>query len=60
MGVYKKTNMTHSGRPVWQSTAGDDIFLFYNGNIRNRILMVHNQYLKVSLKATLNGSSAMS
>ena len=31
MGVYKITNITHSGRPVWQSTVRDDRYLFYNG-----------------------------
>ena len=31
LGVYKRTNMTHSGRPVWQSTVRDDRYLFYNG-----------------------------
>ena len=31
MGVYKITNRTHSGRPVWQSTVRDDRYLFYNG-----------------------------
>ena len=32
LGVYKRTNMTHSGRPVWQSTVRDDrYYLFYNG-----------------------------
>ena len=33
MGVYKITNRTHSGRPVWQSTVRDDRYLFYNGMI---------------------------
>ena len=32
MGVYKITNITHSGRPVWQSTVREDRYLFYNGN----------------------------
>ena len=31
LGVYMKTNMTHSGRPVWKSTVRDDRYLFYNG-----------------------------
>ena len=31
MGVYKITNITHSGRPVWQSIVRDR-YLFYNGN----------------------------
>ena len=31
LGVYIKTNMTHSDRPVWQSTDRDDRYLFYNG-----------------------------
>ena len=31
MGVYKITNITHSGRPVWQSTIREDRYLFYNG-----------------------------
>ena len=30
MGVYKITNMTRSGRPVWQSTVREDNYLFYN------------------------------
>ena len=33
MGVYKITNITHSDRPVWQSSVREDRFLFYNGNI---------------------------
>ena len=33
MGVYKITNITHSGRPVWQSTVREDRYLLYNGNI---------------------------
>ena len=32
MGVYKITNITHSGRPVWQSTVREDRYLFFNGN----------------------------
>ena len=32
LGVYKMTNTTHSGRPVWQSTVRADRFFFYNGN----------------------------
>ena len=32
LGVYKRTNMTHSGRPVWQSTVRNDRYLFYEGN----------------------------
>ena len=32
LGVYKKTNQTWSGRPVWKSTVRDDRFLFYHGN----------------------------
>ena len=39
LGVYKRTNMTHSGRPVWQSTVRDDRFLFYNGNITANIFI---------------------
>ena len=31
LGVYMKTNKTHSDRPVWQSTDRDDRYLFYNG-----------------------------
>ena len=31
MGVYKITNMTHSGKPVWLSTIRDDRYLFFNG-----------------------------
>ena len=31
LGVYIKTNMTHSDRPVWQSTDRDDRYLFYKG-----------------------------
>ena len=34
MGVYKITNITHSGRPVWQITTGLGGFLFYNGTTR--------------------------
>ena len=30
MGVYKITNITHSGRPVWHS---EDRFLVYYGNV---------------------------
>ena len=32
MGVYKISNITHSGRPVWQNTVLEDRYLFYNGN----------------------------
>ena len=32
MGVYKITNITHSDRPVWQSSVREDRFLFYHGN----------------------------
>ena len=32
LGIYMKTNMTHLGRPVWQSTVRDDRYLFYNGS----------------------------
>ena len=32
MGVYKITNITHSGRPVWQSRVRGDRYLVYNGN----------------------------
>ena len=38
LGLYKRTNMNHSGRPVWQTTSNDERFLFYNGN--NHILMI--------------------
>ena len=31
LGVYIRMNMTHSDRPVWQSTVRDDRYLFYNG-----------------------------
>ena len=31
LGVYKITNITHNGRPVWQSTVREDRYLFYNG-----------------------------
>ena len=31
MGVYKITNITHSGRPVWQSRVREDRYLFYDG-----------------------------
>ena len=31
LGVYKRTNMTHSGRPVWKSTVRDDRYFFYKG-----------------------------
>ena len=40
LGVYKRTNMTHSGRPVWQSTVRDDRYLFYNGI--EKFLLVYN------------------
>ena len=41
MGVYKITNITHSGRPVWQSTVREDIYLFYNGNKKVYIFNVN-------------------
>ena len=34
MGVYKITNITHSGRPVWQSTVRESRYFLYNGNIK--------------------------
>ena len=41
LGVYKRTNMTHSGRPVWQSTVRDDRYFFYNGiNINYTVWLV--------------------
>ena len=30
LGVYRKTNLTHMGRPLWRNTVRDDIFFFYN------------------------------
>ena len=41
MGVYKITNITHSGRPVWQSTVRDDSYFFYNGN-NIPVMMIYN------------------
>ena len=41
MGVYKITNITHSGRPVWQSTVREDRYLLYNGN--KMIYMIANK-----------------
>ena len=38
MGVYKITNITHSGRPVWQSTVREDRYFFYNGAYNNMII----------------------
>ena len=32
MGVYKITNITHSGRPVWQSAFREDRYLLYIGD----------------------------
>ena len=46
MGVYKITNITHSGRPVWQSTVRKDRYLFYNGN--NMIITKLIIYLNIS------------
>ena len=40
LGVYKRTNMTHSGRPVWQSTVRDDRYLFYDGS--EKFVLVYN------------------
>ena len=40
MGVYKITNRTHSGRPVWQSTVREDRYLFYNGNNIHKYYMI--------------------
>ena len=40
MGVYKIANITHSGRPVWQSTVREDKYLFYNGNN----MIINNHY----------------
>ena len=40
LGVYKRTNMTNSGRPVWQSTVRDDRYLFYNGI--EKFVLVYN------------------
>ena len=31
MGVYKITDNSHSGRPVWQSSVQEDGYLFYDG-----------------------------
>ena len=31
LGVYKITNFTYNTRPVWQSTAREDRYLFYKG-----------------------------
>ena len=42
VGVYKRTNLTHSGRPVWQSTVRDDRYLFYNG-IEKFVLVYHSK-----------------
>ena len=44
MGVYKITNITHSDRPVWQSTVRDDRYLFYHGN--NMIIANNYQFFK--------------
>ena len=44
MGVYKITNITHSGRPVWQSTVREDRYLFYNGN--NNIIIANNYHFQ--------------
>ena len=35
MGVYKISNITHSGRPVWQSLVRDDRYLFYHGKTKH-------------------------
>ena len=40
LGVYKRTNMTNSGRPVWQSTSSDDRYLFYDGS--EKFVLVYN------------------
>ena len=40
LGVYIRMNMTHSDRPVWQSTVRDDRYLFYNGI--EKFLVVYN------------------
>ena len=40
LGVYMRTKMTHSDRPVWQSTVRDDRYLFYNGI--EKFLVVYN------------------
>ena len=34
LGVYKITNQTYTGRPVWKIMADYDTFLFYQGNIK--------------------------
>ena len=47
MGVYKITNMTHSGKPVWLSTIRDDRYLFYNGT-HNNIIRLSHYYLTFS------------
>ena len=46
MGVYKITNITHSGRPVWQSTVREDRYLFYNGNNMIIINNYHFQFVR--------------
>ena len=40
LGVYKRTNMTHSGRPVWQSTVRNDRYLFYDGS--QKFVLIYN------------------
>ena len=40
LGVYKRTKMTHSGRPVWQSTVRNDRYLFYDGS--QKFVLIYN------------------
>ena len=39
LGIYTKTSRTWSGKPVWQSTARDNRFLFYNGDNFHQIMI---------------------
>ena len=32
LGAFRRTNLTHLGRPVWRSTLRDDRFFFYNAH----------------------------
>ena len=40
LGLYRKTTLIWSGRPVWQSTVSDDRYLFFNGSNLMHVLHI--------------------
>ena len=45
LGIYKKTNLSQQGRPVWRSTVREDRYLLYNGKQRTENSDTHWKWI---------------